>query len=175
MGLSVRVYEGAAGVGGTWWWNRYPGARVDFPGGPFYCYTFSDELFREYDWAETQPDQPAVLAYLEHVADRFDLRRDIQLETWITSANYDESAQRWIVETSSGAHVSAQFLVCAVGTLSAIHKPDIPGIDDLWASATTPPAGPIRMSPSRPNVSASLALVLRVCKRFRRSPRALRT
>ncbi len=131
MGLSVHLYEGAAGVGGTWWWNRYPGARVDFPGGPFYCYTFSDELFREYDWAETQPDQAAVLAYLEHVADRFDLRRDIQLETWITGASYDEQAQRWTVETSHGARVSAQFLICAVGTLSAIYKPDIPGINDF--------------------------------------------
>ncbi len=131
MGLSVRLYEGAAGVGGTWWWNRYPGARVDFPGGPFYCYTFSDELFREYDWAETQPDQRAVLAYLEHVADRFDLRRDIQLNTWISGARYDEVAQRWIVETSAGAHVSAQFLVCAVGTLSAVYKPQIPGIEDF--------------------------------------------
>jgi len=62
MGLSVRVYDGAAGVGGTWWWNRYPGARVDGPGSPFYCYTFSAELVREWDWAETQPDQPSVLA-----------------------------------------------------------------------------------------------------------------
>jgi cation diffusion facilitator CzcD-associated flavoprotein CzcO len=131
MGLSVRVYEGAVGVGGTWWWNRYPGARVDFPGGPFYCYTFSDELFREYDWPETQPDQPAVLAYLEHVADRFDLRRAIQLETWVTGAKYDERSQRWTIETNRGDHVSTQFLVCAVGTLSAIYKPDIPGIDDF--------------------------------------------
>src|SRR3954462_6600542 len=80
MGLSVRVYDGAAGVGGTWWWNCYPGARVDFPGSPFYCYTFSEELVREWDWAETQPDQLSVLAYLEYVADRLDLRRDIQLK-----------------------------------------------------------------------------------------------
>ena len=60
MGLAVRVFDGAAGVGGTWWWNRYPGARVDFPGGPFYCYTFSDELVREWHWAETQPDQASA-------------------------------------------------------------------------------------------------------------------
>jgi len=131
MGLAVRLYDGAAGVGGTWWWNRYPGARVDFPGGPFYCYTFSEDLVREWDWAETQPDQPAVLAYLEYVADRLDLRRDIQLETWVHDAIYDEGAQRWIVETSAGNRVSAQFLICAVGTLSAAHKPNIPGIDDF--------------------------------------------
>ncbi|MBF6568249.1 MAG: NAD(P)/FAD-dependent oxidoreductase [Candidatus Binataceae bacterium] len=131
MGLSVRVYDGAAGVGGTWWWNRYPGARVDFPGGPFYCYTFSEELVQEWDWAETQPDQPAVLAYLDYVADRFNLRRDIQLETWVHDACYDEDRQRWMIETSAGARVSTQFLICAVGTLSAAYKPDIPGIDDF--------------------------------------------
>src|SRR5712671_200340 len=131
MGLSVRVYDGAAGVGGTWWWNRYPGARVDFPGSPFYCYTFSAALVREWDWAETQPDQPSVLAYLEYVADRFDLRRDIQLETWVRDARYDEAEQRWLVETRAGKRVSAQFLICAVGTLSAAYKPDIPGIDNF--------------------------------------------
>ena len=129
MGLAVRVYDGAAGVGGTWWWNRYPGARVDFPGGPFYCYTFSEELVREWDWAETQPDQPSVLAYLEYVADRLDLRRDIELGTWVREACYDEAAQRWLVETSAGERVSAQFLICAVGTLSAAHTPNIPGIN----------------------------------------------
>ena len=131
MGLSVRVYDGAAGVGGTWWWNRYPGARVDGPGSPFYCYTFSEELVREWDWAETQPNQPSVLAYLEYVADRLDLRRDIQLETWVRDACYDEERQRWMIETSAGARVSSQFLICAVGTLSAAHKPNIPGIDSF--------------------------------------------
>ncbi len=131
MGLVVRIYDGAAGVGGTWWWNRYPGARVDFPGSPFYCYTFSEELMREWDWAETQPDQRSVLAYLEYVADRFDLRRDIQLETWVHDARYDEAAQRWLLETSKGERVSTQFLICAVGTLSAAYKPNIPGIDSF--------------------------------------------
>ena len=130
-GLSVRVYDGAGGVGGTWWWNRYPGARVDIPGGPFYCYTFSEELVREWDWTETQPDQPSVLAYLDYVADKFNLRRDIQLNTWIRAARYDESTQRWALETSDGEIVSAQFLICAVGTLSAAYKPDIPGIDEF--------------------------------------------
>jgi cation diffusion facilitator CzcD-associated flavoprotein CzcO len=131
MGLSVRVYDGAAGVGGTWWWNRYPGARVDGPGSPFYCYTFSEDLVREWHWAETQPDQPSVLAYLEYVADRLDLRRDIQLETWVREACYDEEGQGWRIETSAGARVSAQFLICAVGTLSAAHKPNIPGVESF--------------------------------------------
>lgn len=131
MGLSVRVYDGATDVGGTWWYNRYPGARVDGPGSPFYCYTFSDELMNEWDWAETQSEQSAVLAYLEHVADRFDLRRDIQFETWVEDARYDEAAQRWTVETNTGVRASAQFLICAVGALSTPNLPDIPGIHDF--------------------------------------------
>ena len=131
MGLSVRVYDGASDVGGTWWYNRYPGARVDGPGSPFYCYTFTDELMNEWDWAETQSDQPAVLDYLEHVADRFDLRRDIQFETWVQDARYDEAAQRWTVETSTGVRASAQYLICAVGALSTANMPDIAGIQDF--------------------------------------------
>ena len=131
MGLSVRVYDGASDIGGTWWYNRYPGARVDGPGSPFYCYTFSEELMQEWDWAETQSEQSAVLAYLEHVADRFDLRRDIQFDTWIKDARYDEAAQRWTVETQTGECASARFLICAVGALSTANKPDIPGIHDF--------------------------------------------
>jgi len=131
MGLSVRVYDGASDVGGTWWYNRYPGARVDGPGSPFYCYTFSDELMNEWDWAETQSEQSAVLDYLEYVADRFDLRRDIQFETWVQDARYDEAAQRWTVETSTGVRATAPFLVCAVGALSTANMPDIPGIHDF--------------------------------------------
>ena len=131
MGLSVRVYDGASDIGGTWWYNRYPGARVDGPGSPFYCYTFSKDLMEEWDWAETQSEQSAVLAYLEHVADRFDLRRDIQFETWVQDARYDEQAQRWTVETSTGVRASAQFLICAVGALSTTNMPDIPGIEDF--------------------------------------------
>ncbi len=131
MGLSVQVYDGASNVGGTWWYNGYPGARVDGPGSPFYCYTFSEELMKEWDWEETQSEQSAVLAYLEHVADRFDLRRDIQFETWVKDAGYDEVEQRWTVETSTGVRASAQFLICAVGALSTANMPDIPGIGDF--------------------------------------------
>ncbi|MBM4242800.1 MAG: NAD(P)/FAD-dependent oxidoreductase [Deltaproteobacteria bacterium] len=131
MGLAVRVYDGAADVGGTWWYNRYPGARVDGPGSPFYCYTFSDELMQEWDWEETQSDWAAVLAYLRHVADKFDLRRDIQFETWVRDARYDEAAQRWTVETDRGDSATAPFLICAVGALSAANIPNIPGIDEF--------------------------------------------
>ena len=130
-GLKVRVYDEADGVGGTWFWNRYPGARVDYPGGPFYCYTFSEDLLKEFDWPEKQPDQPTVLRYLNFVADRLDLRRDIELGTRVTGAVYDEAAQRWDIETGKGGRVRAQFLVCAVGALSAAHVPAIPGLESF--------------------------------------------
>lgn len=130
-GLNVRVYDQAGDVGGTWWWNRYPGARVDYPGGPFYCYTFSEELVREWDWTERQPDQPSVLSYLHHVADTFDLRRDIQLRTKVQAARFDEEEQRWWIETGDGERIRAQFLISAVGTLSAPNMPDIPGLDEF--------------------------------------------
>ena len=131
MGLSVRVYDGASDIGGTWWYNRYPGARVDGPGSPFYSYTFSKELVQEWDWEETQSEQSAVLEYLEHVADRFALRRDIQFKTWVRDARYDEAAQRWTIETDTGTRASAPFLICAVGALSTTNMPDIPGIHDF--------------------------------------------
>ena len=130
-GLKVRVYDEATGVGGTWYWNRYPGARVDYPGGPFYCYTFSEDLLKEFDWPEKQPDQPTVLRYLNFVADRLDLRRDIELGSRVSGAVYDEATQRWDIETGKGGRVRAQFLVCAVGALSAAHVPDIPGVQSF--------------------------------------------
>ncbi|RPG11069.1 MAG: NAD(P)/FAD-dependent oxidoreductase, partial [Proteobacteria bacterium TMED72] len=131
MGLSVRVYDGATDIGGTWWYNRYPGARVDGPGSPFYCYTFSEDLMKEWNWKETQSEQSAVLEYLNHVADRFDLRRDIQFETWVKDARYNEAAQSWTVETSTGIQATAPFLICAVGALSTTNRPDIAGINDF--------------------------------------------
>lgn len=131
MGLRVRAFDGAGGVGGTWWYNRYPGARVDAPSSPFYAYTFSQALVDEWEWTETQTSQASVLAYLEHVADRFDLRKDIQFETWVTDARYDEAGQRWTIETSTGETATAQFLICAVGALFVANMPDYPGIDDF--------------------------------------------
>lgn len=131
MGLKVRAFDGAGGVGGTWWYNRYPGARVDAPSSPFYAYTFSQELVDEWEWTETQTSQASVLAYLQHFAERFDLRRDIQFESWVTDARYDESAQRWTIETHTGDTASAQFLICATGALFVANMPDYPGIDDF--------------------------------------------
>ena len=130
LDMRVRAFDGAGGVGGTWWYNRYPGARVDAPSSPFYAYTFSQELVDEWQWTETQTSQGSVLAYLEHFADKFDLRKDIQFETWITDARYDEVAQRWTIETAQGETASAQFLICAVGALFVANMPDYPGIED---------------------------------------------
>ena len=131
MGLSVRAFDGASGVGGTWWYNRYPGARVDAPSAPFYAYTFSKELVDEWVWKETQSASADVLAYLDHVADRFDLRKDIQFDTRVTDARWDEATQRWTIETAHGEQASARFLICATGALFVANKPNYPGIDDF--------------------------------------------
>jgi cation diffusion facilitator CzcD-associated flavoprotein CzcO len=131
MGLSVRGFDGASDVGGTWWYNRYPGARVDAPSSPFYAYTFSKEVVDEWVWPETQSTQADVLAYVEHVADKFDLRKDIQFDTFVTDARYDEDTQHWTIETDAGERVTARFLICAVGALFVANKPDYPGIDDF--------------------------------------------
>ncbi|MFT7647483.1 MAG: cation diffusion facilitator CzcD-associated flavoprotein CzcO [Candidatus Poriferisodalaceae bacterium] len=131
MGMSVRVYDGAGGVGGTWWYNRYPGARVDAPSAPFYAFTFSQDLVDDWEWTETQSTGSDVLRYLDHVADRFDLRKDMQFDTFIEDARYDEATQRWTIETAQGEQASARFLICATGALFVANKPDYPGIDDF--------------------------------------------
>jgi len=129
MGLSVRVYEKADDVGGTWYWNRYPGARCDSE-SHIYCYSFSEELRREWEWTERYPEQPEILEYLQFAADRLALRTDIQFETEITSATFDEDAGRWQVETDDGQTVSSQFFISAVGCLSEPYKPDFDGLGE---------------------------------------------
>jgi cyclohexanone monooxygenase len=128
-GLRVRVLDSAAGVGGTWFWNRYPGARCDVESME-YSYSFSEELEQEWEWSERYPAQPEILRYLNHVADRFDLRRDIALETRVLSATFDEDRQSWAVCASTGL-VRCRFLVMATGCLSSLRLPDIQGIDDF--------------------------------------------
>ena len=130
LGLSVRVLEAADGVGGTWYWNRYPGARCDSE-SYYYSYSFSKELEQEWEWTERYPEQPEILRYLNHVADRFDLRPDIQLGTTVSGARFDDDSQRWIVTTADGEQFSAQFLITAVGCLSTANMPAIPGIDSF--------------------------------------------
>jgi cyclohexanone monooxygenase len=127
LGLSVRVYEQGDGVGGTWYWNRYPGARCDVESMQ-YSYSFSDELQQEWDWSERYAPQPEILKYANHVADRFDLRRDIQFSTRVESAVFDENANQWSVTTSDGKTVTVQFVVLATGCLSNARMPDIKGL-----------------------------------------------
>jgi cyclohexanone monooxygenase len=130
LGLTVQGYEAAADVGGTWWWNRYPGARCDVESMD-YCYSFSPELEQDWTWSERYATQPEILRYVNHVADRFDLRRDIRFETRVTGATWDETAQRWHIVTDRGDSVSAQFCVMATGCLSAAKQPEIDGIDSF--------------------------------------------
>ncbi len=130
QGFSVRVFEQGSGVGGTWYWNRYPGARCDVESMQ-YSYSFSDELQQQWDWSERYAPQPEILAYANHVADRFDLRRDIQFDARVEAAVFDERALRWTVTTSDGAVSSAQFVVLATGCLSNARMPDIAGASDF--------------------------------------------
>jgi len=130
MGLKARVYEAGEGVGGTWYWNRYPGARVDIESQE-YSYSFSPELEDEWTWTERYAAQPELLRYLNHVADRFDLRRDIQFQTRVVSAVFDEASGRWTVATDTGETVSARFCIMATGCLSAPNEPRFPGQDDF--------------------------------------------
>jgi cyclohexanone monooxygenase len=127
LGLSARVYEAGSGVGGTWYWNRYPGARVDIESQE-YSYSFSPELDAEWKWTERYASQPELLAYLNHVADRFDLRPDIQLDTRVVSARFDEAANRWTVATDRGEAVTARYCIMATGCLSTPNEPDFPGM-----------------------------------------------
>jgi len=128
MNLSAIVIEAADDVGGTWYWNRYPGARVDVE-SLAYSYSFSEELEQEYEWEERYPTQPEILRYARHVADRFDLRRDIYFRTRVTAASFDEDAATWTVRTDHGDAVTARFLVMATGCLSAAKMPEIPGVN----------------------------------------------
>ncbi len=129
-GLRVLVLDRAAGVGGTWFWNRYPGARCDIPSLE-YSFGFDPELEQEWEWTEHFAPQEEIEAYLNHIADRYDLRRDIRLETGVASMTFDEDTNTWIVLTEAGEHLRSRFCVMATGSLSAPHRPDWPGIDSF--------------------------------------------
>ncbi len=128
QGLSVRVFEAAPDVGGTWYYNRYPGARCDVESVD-YCYSFSDELQQEWTWTEKYATQTEILAYINWVADKLDLRRDITFGTRVTGAVLDEQTLRWTVRTDAGESVEARFVVMATGPLSAALTPDITGLE----------------------------------------------
>ena len=128
MGLRVQVIEAGSDVGGTWFWNRYPGARCDVESME-YSYSFSEELQQEWNWTERYATQPEILKYINHVADRFDLRRDVQFNTRVRSAVFDETSSQWAVTTENCEVVNAQFCVLATGCLSAAKPPEIKGRD----------------------------------------------
>jgi cation diffusion facilitator CzcD-associated flavoprotein CzcO len=134
IGLKVLVLEAGTGVGGTWYWNRYPGARFDSESYS-YSYSFSKELLAEWDWTEHFAPQPETLRYLNFVADKFDLRRDIQFRSRVSAAHYQEATRTWDVTLEDGSRFDARFLITAIGPLSAPTMPTIPGVETFKGEA----------------------------------------
>jgi cyclohexanone monooxygenase len=130
QGLSVKVYEAGRGVGGTWYWNRYPGARCDVQSME-YSYQFCDQLQQEWNWSERYAAQPEILSYANHVADRFDLRPDIQFDTKVASAHFDKSDKCWQITTDTGEAVEAKYFIMATGCLSSTNTPDFKGLQSF--------------------------------------------
>ena len=128
--MSAQALEAGDDVGGTWYWNRYPGARCDVPSLQ-YSYSFSKELQQEWTWSEKYATQPEILDYIRHVADRFDLRGMIRFETRVVSAVFDEATSLWHVTTDQGEVLKAHYCIMATGSLSASRLPDIEGIESF--------------------------------------------
>ena len=141
LGMTARVFEAGTDVGGTWYWNRYPGARFDSESWT-YGYSFSKELMQEWDWKEHFSPQPDTLEYLNHVADKFDLRRDMQFRSTVTAAHWDDAANQWTVTLESGQQAKSRFLFTAIGILSAYTLPAIPGRDSFRGPAYHPARWP---------------------------------
>ncbi len=129
-GLKTRMFDAASDVGGTWFWNRYPGARCDVESLD-YSYSFSNEIQQEWEWSERYATQAEILKYINFVADRLDLRRDITFNTRVKSATFNEEQSRWHIETSTGEHVNARFCIMATGNLSLPRVPEFPGLEDF--------------------------------------------
>ena len=144
LGLRARAFEAGSGIGGTWFWNRYPGCRCDVESME-YSFSFSPELEQEWSWSERYGPQPEILRYLEHVTDRFDLRKDVQLDTRIVAATHESSTNLWTVSTEHGGQVTARYLVMCAGNLSTPQVPDIPGLEDFegkwYHTGLWPPEG----------------------------------
>ena len=150
-GLTARAFEAGSDVGGTWYWNRYPGCRGDFDSVQ-YSYNFSDELTREWEWTEKFAAQPELLRYANHVADRFDLRRDAKFDTRVTSAVFDDETNLWMLETDRGDVATARYCIMATGSLSTPYRPPYPGIEDFrgeWYHTATWPHEAVDFSGKR--------------------------
>ena len=171
LGMRVRVLEAGTGVGGTWYWNRYPGARFDSESYS-YSYSFSQELLEEWNWSEHFAPQPETLRYLNHVADKFDLRRDIQFRSRVAAAHYQEATRSWDVTLEDGT-------VLPVTLPDHRHRPAV-GADNaadrggrirFKGNLSTPPDGRMSRSASRASGWRSSAPAPPACRRSRRSPR----
>ena len=182
LGLSAVVFEAGEDVGGTWYWNRYPGARCDVE-SMHYSYSWSPELEQEWEWSEKYPAQPEIHAYLRHVADRHDLRKDIRFNTKVLAAHFNESSSRWTVKTDGDHEVDAQYVVAAVGCLSVPKPPEIPGADDFQGQqhhTSQWPDGPVDFTGKRVAVigtgSSGIQVIPEVAKQaahltvFQRTP-----
>ena len=164
LNVDTVVVEEGSDVGGTWFWNRYPGARTDSESW-VYCYSFSAELQQEWDWPERYPAQPEVLAYLRHAADRFDLRRDIRFGTRVRSSVYEESSNRWVVQTDRGERFSCRFLIFATGPLSKPIAPPFDGLDSFrgeWFLTARWPDRPVSFAGKRVGVIGTGATGIQV-------------
>jgi len=153
-GLTVRVIEAGTDVGGTWYWNRYPGARCDVPSME-YSYSFSEELQQDWEWSEVMSAQPEILDYARHVAERFDLRSDIEFATRVSSAVYDEAENRWTISTDGGDCYTCTYAIMATGALSAANTPDIAGLDQFRGEVLhtgTWPKEPVELAGKRVGV-----------------------
>ncbi len=163
-GFSGKVLEAGTDVGGTWYWNRYPGARTDSESW-VYCFSFDDDLQQEWDWQERFPAQPEVLSYLGHVTDRFDLRRDIEFSTRVARAVYDEETAEWAVTTEDGREFRSTFLVTATGPLSLPLDPPFPGLDDFrgdWYLTARWPKEPVDLRGKRVGIVGTGATAVQV-------------
>lgn len=163
-GLSTRVFEAGSNVGGTWYWNRYPGARFDSESYS-YQYSFSRELIEEWDWSEHFAGQPEIERYLNHVADKFDLRRDIEFDARVRSVVFDEQDKLWDVTAEDGRHVRARFVLAATGFMSAHQVPEIEGMESFAGVAAHTarwPEGGIDLEGKRVGVIGSGATAVQV-------------
>lgn len=154
MGLRTRAFETGADVGGVWYWNRYPGLRCDSE-SVFFNYTFSEELYKGWTWSSRYPEQPEILRYLNYVADKLDLRKDIQFNTKIVSAIYNEESNLWDIETSNGEIVNSKYIVTGLGTLSDSNVPNLKGLGQFereWHHTGKWPHEPVDFSGKRVGV-----------------------
>ncbi len=176
QGLRVRVFEAGADVGGTWYWNRYPGARCDIESVD-YCYSFSPELLADWTWTERYATQPEILRYLQHVADRFGLRPDIQFGTRVSSLHYQATGNRWLVRTDAGETVSARYCVLAVGNLSSAKQPGFAGLDDFrgeWYHTARWPAGGVDVRGKRVGIVGTGSTAIQALPQIARQAASVR-